>query len=282
MRCLLVLALVSLATPLAADTIHLKNGGTIEGKILSRTEDGVEIQLGRSRVVVAQARIQRIELGPAPWDVYRERAAAIEAGDLDAHLALALWAKERSLPDEADEQFERVLAIDPDHGEARRLLGHRKVGDRWMTGDEYREHMRSTGHVYRDGRWVDAEEIRAQEEEKARARDQRRLQLQVNHLVRLMGAASVAVADKAYRDLVALADLHAIPGLREAAVKVRDHYRERRVVTMEVHATNSGPTDFRQVNTTLGGGTSPVTIELPSQRLVGVHATVQVPAGSGR
>ncbi len=274
---LFLLALLTVPS-LFADVIHLTSGGKIEGEILARTDEGVEVQLAHGRTVIPHYRIARIEKAPPPANAYRERAAALEPSDASGHFDLAVWCRDHGLSKEAQDEFSQVIEFEPDHADARRLLGHRQVGNRWMTSEEYRDHMVATGHVWHEGRWVDAAELQATRAAEDQAKARRELQAQVNRLVRLMGSANPVVAARAHADLLAFGVQHGIPGMPEAASQVKRYYDRLRVTT-EVHASNAGPTTFRQVATTLGGGTSPVTIELPSSQLQSVHTTVQVPAG---
>jgi hypothetical protein len=51
---------------------------------------------------------------------------------------LGQWCAQRQLKDEARAHFTRAIQIDPDHAEARRQLGYKRIGESWYTGPEYR------------------------------------------------------------------------------------------------------------------------------------------------
>src|SRR5688572_17804561 len=57
--------------------------------------------------------------------------AAVEAGDVSSALQLACHA----------------VAVDPDHADARRLLGYQRVGEHWA--GKYAQRLLETGHVWR-------------------------------------------------------------------------------------------------------------------------------------
>ncbi len=107
MRRLVVLLLLSLLLPgfLWADTIHLKDGRKLEGKILEETENEVkiEVQFGRSRakMTVERKDIVRIELGALPDEEFRKRLEALDPADLEGHQALIEWCQEKKLLDQA-------------------------------------------------------------------------------------------------------------------------------------------------------------------------------------
>ncbi len=66
-------------------------------------------------------------------EIYLERAAKLSQDDLPGHLSLAFWCREMKLNEEATREFRQVIALDPDHSEARKALGYRKVDGRWRT-----------------------------------------------------------------------------------------------------------------------------------------------------
>lgn len=89
-------------------------------------------------------------------DHYRERAKSVAADDVQGHYLLALWCDENGLDDEAKLEFEKVLALDPDHAGARQSLGYVKSGDQWLSGEEA---MRAKGLVRHEGEWLLPEEL---------------------------------------------------------------------------------------------------------------------------
>lgn len=68
---------------------------------------------------------------------YRRRQRAANTGD--EQLALARWCIEHKLTDQVRAHLTQVLDIQPDHAEARGLLGHRQVDGVWLTRQEIDE-----------------------------------------------------------------------------------------------------------------------------------------------
>ncbi|MCG8583452.1 MAG: HEAT repeat domain-containing protein, partial [Pirellulales bacterium] len=68
----------------------------------------------------------------ASYRVQREKAADTAAGQLK----LAKWCKTRGLTDQARAHVTRVLELEPDHAQARQLLGHRRIGESWVTPEQ--------------------------------------------------------------------------------------------------------------------------------------------------
>jgi hypothetical protein len=60
--------------------------------------------------------------------------------------------------------LQRIIELDPDHEEVRRLLGYDRVGKRWMTRDEV---MKEKGYVKYGGTWRLRQEIEIEEKQNA-------------------------------------------------------------------------------------------------------------------
>ena len=55
---------------------------------------------------------------------------------MEGQWKLAEWCHEHGLPDQRKTHLQRVIELDPDHVEARRLLGYSKIDGKWMTQEE--------------------------------------------------------------------------------------------------------------------------------------------------
>ncbi len=66
---------------------------------------------------------------------YRRRRQEAE-GTVEGQLALAQWCAKHRLHDQARAHWTEILRMDPDHAEARRALGHHRVGDVWLSPEE--------------------------------------------------------------------------------------------------------------------------------------------------
>ncbi len=148
LRSLLLLLLVT--SPIHADEVELKNGNVLQGKV---TDLGDTIRLTRngSSMVIPKSQIHEIRPGKTEEERYREKAEALSKNDLEGHLTLARWCKERHLKNQAEEAYRTILDIDPDHKEARTALGYQKVEGEWKTFEEI---QKSKGRVLFRGKWV--------------------------------------------------------------------------------------------------------------------------------
>ena len=76
---------------------------------------------------------------------------------------LAEWCREHSLTRQRKTHLERVIAIEPDHAEARRALGYRRVQGKWLTQQEENE---AKGLVRYKGQWVLKQQVEILEQDR--------------------------------------------------------------------------------------------------------------------
>lgn len=143
-------------TPAMADEVFLKSGGRLQGTVLEEG-DRVVLRLENGTAKFRAEDVLRIVRSPDAADEYKARAAAI-GRDANAHWELALWCSEKGLPNSARAEMEAVIAIDPEHAEARAKLGYEKVKGVWARGEAL---MVAKGLVKVDGRWVTEDEAAA-------------------------------------------------------------------------------------------------------------------------
>jgi len=105
------------------DIIYLQGGGVIVGRIVDRDEEWIVVRMkGGARVTLSLERVVKVEEGETE-EIYRRKAAHIKSGDADAHFRLGLWCEKVKLFEQARDEFEKALVIEPNHLEARKKLG---------------------------------------------------------------------------------------------------------------------------------------------------------------
>lgn len=141
---------------LLADTVFKKGGGKVVGTILDEQTDGTTVtiksQFGTLRI--PRIEIERIDFSdhPAPPSARAYEEVAKEYSDsAEDQFKLALWCLEKNKRKEYQTHLERVLQSDPDHEEARRRLGYRRIGEEWLTREQIRERA---GYVKHQGKFV--------------------------------------------------------------------------------------------------------------------------------
>lgn len=139
-----------------ADVIMLKNGGQVRGQLQTAVDAPVvviETLLGGA-VSIDQSAIENIERRSLLVEAYESRAQDVE-DSVEARWRLAEWCKANNLRDQREEQLLFLLDVDPDHKEARSILGHKLHNGKWLTRDEW---MTTRGYVLHDGKWVTQQE----------------------------------------------------------------------------------------------------------------------------
>jgi hypothetical protein len=148
-----ILACVLLLVPVlvAADDVILKGGGKVSGRILSKTDTAVEVDIGAGVIKVPMTSVVRIDQKRSALDDYYERAQTLAASDAAGWLQLGRWASGQGLGTQARTAFENVIATDPGNVEANQALGRVLMDGRWVSEEES---YRARGYVQFEGEWM--------------------------------------------------------------------------------------------------------------------------------
>jgi hypothetical protein len=160
----LTLAVVSGATA-RGDVFVLNNGGRIEGRLVESAGDDKDyiIETASGRMTIARAQVSRIDAASADEKEYA--ALAKDSPDtVEAHWKLYEWCRSRKLREQAQKHLTRILELDPNHAEARTILGFRKQGEGWVTRDDV---MSARGMVKYEGQYYTRQHVELMEQQKA-------------------------------------------------------------------------------------------------------------------
>ena len=132
----------------------LKEGGTLEGELLNpdeinrklyqiKTAEGLEISLDAKLVerILPREREALIEYN---------RDAPLTPHTVENHLYWAKWCHEQQLPEQAKVHWQQILELDPDHADARKVLGYELTANGWVSEQDRRINR---GLVQDKGRW---------------------------------------------------------------------------------------------------------------------------------
>jgi hypothetical protein len=156
----------------AADEVYLKSGGQLSGRIVSRTADMIEVDIGAGRIAVAKSTVLRIEEGHSDLQEFEDRAGRLQPGNLEGWVALGDWASSRGLGTQAREAYTRALSASPNDSRANTALGNVQVDGRWVSEEEG---YRARGYVRFEGEWISPSEHEAIMRERAVEADQERV-----------------------------------------------------------------------------------------------------------
>jgi hypothetical protein len=159
----------------------------------------------------------------AAEEEYGKRLAQIPP-TVEGHLELAGWCREKKLRKEERKHLEAVVLLDPDHVEARRLLGFQKVDGVWKTRDEV---MRDQGYVLHKGRWVLAQQKEQEEAAEADRKRNQGLYRRLRPLVTRLRSEKEAVREGARQELLAIKEPEAVEPLLDVLAGEKSREEDR-------------------------------------------------------
>jgi hypothetical protein len=205
----------AIASPqLRAEVFVLKSGGRIDGEHLNpnrergqpyqlRTEEGVQL-------VLAESAVQRVIV---KTDLDRQYEALVAKADnsIESQWGLAEWCKEVGLAEQRKRHLQAVIALNPDHVDARKALGYQRYGSRWLTQEE---HLQSLGYVKYKGAWRLRQEVEIDSRENQQELLSKKLRKDIYRWFEQV-ATGGRYADAADRELNAIHDPEAAVALAE-------------------------------------------------------------------
>lgn len=151
MAALLALLLAAAASASEPVTLVFPSGGRLSG-VLLEDKDGVYLlERDGGQLEFPHGSVSEVNREPTAEGEFRAREAAADPRDPAALWELTRFAAEHGLPGRAERTAERVLALAPDHPEARGFLGYARVFGTWRRGDSLR---RAQGWVRHEGEWM--------------------------------------------------------------------------------------------------------------------------------
>ncbi len=282
---LALLALALLVGTAQADVVNLNTGGRIEGLV---EEEGAFYKITTTAGVthIAKEKVASLEKKDCVLTVYAREAAKVAADDADGHWGLAQLCREGNWTAKARDEAKKVIAIAPDHADARKFLGYVRYDDKWMT---QRERFAAMGYVEYKGKWYPEEAARRRQ-----ARDERILMLKHAEDALNLALSHMAASDKATRhhghnEYLEAAAKYGIQNAQPTADKLLDYYDDawkqyvavdEGIATTEIRATDAHLDSLDKINIDVTGGNGNglvVAIEVPHMKITQIRTTVQVP-----
>lgn len=223
---LLFFALVSAAAPARAEIFLLNGGGRIVGEWANADElprNRYVIRTDAGRITLERSEVQQV-LRPNPAELEYEKVAPSYADTPDDQMKLANWCADQHLYTIRKSHLERIIELDPDNAEARRLLGYArdKATGKWMTPSEK---AASQGLVRYNGRWVTPQEVEILDKQKKTNVTQKDWIQRIN---RWRGWLGTDRDQQAREAIDAIKDPDAVPGLVKA-LENDDRFQPRRL-----------------------------------------------------
>ena len=118
------------------ETIALKDGSRIVGKITAQSGTEVTVNVMGAETKVSGEEIKAIDGRPFACDfktIYKAKATGLQPKDGEGHYQLALWCEKNGLKVEMKAELLRVLEVNPKHEGANQKLG--RVSNWVVDGD---------------------------------------------------------------------------------------------------------------------------------------------------
>ncbi|MBK6941303.1 MAG: hypothetical protein IPH13_14080 [Planctomycetes bacterium] len=128
-----VFALAICVAAAHADTVHLKNGSKLEGKIKSETDAVVEIETAFGVQKLARADVVKIERGVTAIEQLALDRKALAASDVAGRVALWRRAGELKQKKVREELEREILALDPQQADVHRARGNVLCDGKFVT-----------------------------------------------------------------------------------------------------------------------------------------------------
>ncbi len=155
-----------LATPiaLAQDMIRLLDGPLLRGEVIQESPKAVKMIDTMGKVhVVQRDKIKRLRIGRGLKKKTLEKLASVKDKSEASLWAIVAWcAEQKALKRDSQRLARRVLVMNPEHAEARKLLGHVKALGTWYANQEeafkaVETKMTEAGYVFASGGWIRTE-----------------------------------------------------------------------------------------------------------------------------
>ncbi|NIL96250.1 MAG: hypothetical protein GTO53_02770, partial [Planctomycetales bacterium] len=217
------------AAPLDADIFALHNGGEIRGEWVNRQQPQQKVYVIRpfagGEITLAATAVARV-VAQDPTEIAYERVRLQHDDTVAGNWELAEWCRQNRLSAQRQEHLERIVELDSDHEQARRLLGYQRVGNRWLTEEQI---MTERGMVKYKGRWITPQQLRLLEGEQQKKLAEQEWYKRVRRWSGWLDSSSKAVRAKEY--LLAIREPSAVPALIKSFEAAKGH--EHRQVLAE-------------------------------------------------
>lgn len=144
------------------DLVRLKGGGELRGVFLDKVVTGRSVSgpvrvetLTGGIITVSQDEVEFLAKRSRTVEEY-EWKTRLASNTVEDHWELQEWCKQQGLKKEREAELLLIVALDPEHEVAHRMLGHLHQDGKWMTRDES---MAAKGYVKYKGKYLFPQEV---------------------------------------------------------------------------------------------------------------------------
>lgn len=141
-----------------ADIFILESGGQIQGELLNRDEQPRIKYVVRCGVATINLPLDQVRetIRQSPAELEYARKAPATADIIEAQWELAEWCRKNALARQRETHLRRIIALDPNHQQARFALGYQFLKGEWISRSDAR---RNEGYEFYHGKWRTPQEI---------------------------------------------------------------------------------------------------------------------------
>ncbi len=204
-----------------ADDFVLRSGGTISGELLNPDEEPRETYVVATatggRIVLRKEQVVEVRRLSEAERLYEKWLPRMPK-NADGNWKMAEWCRQNGLEDKRQLHLEQVLTYDPDHEQARYALGYSRVDGRWVIPDEWNTRQ---GYVKHKSSWRTKQEVELETRARERELAVKGWNMKIDRWVSDLASRSARRAEEARRQIAAIRDPLAAPGLGEQLEEVK-------------------------------------------------------------
>ncbi len=250
----LLLMLLGIQSIRAGEVLILQNEGRIEGEIvadenLPKNQHRIKTSSG-GQIVLDKTAIKQVVIVGKDEAEY-ERLRAIAPDTVEGQWKMAEWCREKQMNKQRVPHLERVIALEPDHLQARIALGYKQISGRWLRRDEL---MKERGYVLYKGEWKLPQEVELLEQAALSKNQERDWYGRLNRLKADFINGTPGKSQEAWQKLTTIDDPAAVPAILQE-MKTEKLPRLLRAYIEALGRIGNGPSFRTLVDLAMGSAT---------------------------
>ena len=219
--------------------VKLKTGGEIRGELVksAKTTDGTHVikTESGSLVTLANSSVAHVRSKTKKQIEYAKLQRNMP-DTATGHWELAQWCATKNLLNERRRHIRRILELDPNHLEARRILGFRMIDGKWMSRSE---DMQSRGYIKHEGDWRTPQDIVVRTRKKNREDQEIEWRKKIKRWYSWLGRRDIKKVQEAREGILGAQDPYAAAPMIALLKKTKDY--KTKLLLLESLSTNPSP-----------------------------------------
>ncbi|UUO05241.1 HEAT repeat domain-containing protein [Blastopirellula sp. J2-11] len=154
----LFLAATCFATPAVADVFVLQSGGRIEGELLTpaaETPQELHVRTSSGDMILPADFVAEV-IEKSPQLRHYEAILPQMPPDVEGNWKMVQWCASNDLPVQREHHLQQILAMDPNHADARHALGYILRRGEWIIPNQWNQNQ---GMIRRNGKWMYPQDV---------------------------------------------------------------------------------------------------------------------------